>query len=144
MDAQVAMSPCKHGHTRGRNAWGQCLDCRRTYIRNRKVRKAMKELSTEEPSPRRPWASLYVPRKPGLTEEGHDPEPPPWDDDSGAQRVRIYDHNFSPPRLVRKVGWVNCLGYGERHRFLSPDVAKVRLCAKCKAMQRYQDSTTIV
>jgi len=62
------------------------------------------------------------------------PEPPWWPDDGGAKRVPIYDHNGLTPRLVRKVGWVNCLGrisLRQPHRWLSPDVAKVRCCPRC-------------
>jgi hypothetical protein len=62
------------------------------------------------------------------------PEPKWWPDDGGTRRFPIYDHMDRPPRLVRKVGWVNCLGRfgGKPHRFISPDVARVRICTACK------------
>ncbi len=61
----------------------------------------------------------------------HDPDPPAWPDDCGAKRIPIFDHNFQPPRLVRVVGWVNCLSH-RKHRWLSPDVRRVRTCDDCK------------
>jgi hypothetical protein len=73
---------------------------------------------------------------PGVTvATGFDKDPMPWRDDGGALRVSIYDHNVDPPRLIRRVGWVNCLSPQSArrpHRFLSPDVVKVRTCDQCK------------
>jgi hypothetical protein len=66
---------------------------------------------------------------------GVDPEPASWPDDGGAKRAPIYDRNGRQPRLVRKVGWVNCLGRFSRetpHRIFSPDVVRVRMCDRCK------------
>lgn len=77
-----------------------------------------------------------------LTELGHDIDPMPWADDGSARREPVYNHSFLTPRLVRRVGWVNCLSpYGNDidpvatarpHRFFSSDVAKVRVCRECK------------
>jgi hypothetical protein len=67
--------------------------------------------------------------------DGFDCEPVSWPDDGGAKRVPIYDRNGRQPRLVRKIGWVNCLGRFSRdtpHRIFSPDVVKVRMCTRCK------------
>jgi hypothetical protein len=81
-----------------------------------------------------------------VTEAGYDRDPRPWDDDGGATRVPIYDHAFGQRRLVRRVGWVRCLSQFhsdpasrvEPHRFLSPDVAKVRVCPDCKDRVRHE------
>lgn len=67
--------------------------------------------------------------------EGFTPDPVTWPDDGGAKRVAIYNHTFGQPRLVRRVGWVNCLSQyslNRPHRFFSPDVQKVRMCATCR------------
>jgi hypothetical protein len=64
---------------------------------------------------------------------GFDPDPIQWADDGGMKRVPIYDR--CQARLVRKVGWVNCLGQfstDKPHRFFSTDVVKVRICDPCK------------
>ena len=131
------VKPCWRGHTSARNGWGQCLECRRIYRKLRSRPDSMPRRALVRSEPAKPPAFQ-------LTDEGHDIDPQRWDDDGGAKRVAIYDHNFYPKRLARKVGWVNCLGYGPRHRFFSPDVTKARFCTKCKTAQRYQDSTTIV
>ncbi len=68
-------------------------------------------------------------RWPFLT--GLDKDPAPWPDDGGAKRVELYDRLATPPRLVRVVGWVNCLSH-RKHRWLSPDVRRVRTCDDCK------------
>ncbi len=137
------VKPCLRGHTSARNSWGQCLECRRIYRNLRSRPGSMRNLP---PNPRRALVRSGPAKPPAfqLTDEGHDLDPPRWDDDGGKLRVCIWDHNFYPKRLARKIGWVNCLGYGARHRFLSPNVAKCRICTKCKTAQRYQDSTTIV
>ena len=77
-------------------------------------------------------ATVAVHRK---TVSGIDAEPAMWSDDGGSKRVAIYDRNVYPPSLVRRVGWVNCLGRfssGRPHRVFSPDVFKVRMCVRCK------------
>jgi hypothetical protein len=64
-----------------------------------------------------------------------DCDPEAWPDDGGVKRVPIYNHHYNPPILIRKVGWVNCLGrfsVSAPHRILSPDVTKVRMCDRCK------------
>lgn len=86
---------------------------------------------------------LYVKRAPYQDislKVGFDPEPEEWPDDGGAKRLPVYDRNVNPPRLVRKVGWVDCLGrFASQtpHRFLSPDAVKVRLCDRCKRPDYY-------
>lgn len=62
-------------------------------------------------------------------------DPSPWKDDGGVKRVPVYDHNWlidGKPRLVRQVGWRHCMT--GKHTFLSPDIAKVRICSRCKIL----------
>lgn len=59
-------------------------------------------------------------------------EPKPWSFEEGpTRRVAVYDHNWSPPRLVRRVGWVTCISC-RRQRFFSCDVVKHRMCDGCR------------
>jgi hypothetical protein len=94
----------------------------------------VKRSPSRTPKRKRP----YVKRDPYQNlsiKAGFDPEPVSWPDDGGAKRLPLYDRNVSPPRLMRKVGWVNCLGrYASLtpHRIFSPDVIKVRMCDRCK------------
>lgn len=105
--------PCCHAHISPRYVNNMtCVQCNRLASRGLLTRK----------------------RHSHSTSESFTPEPKWWLDDGGACRVPIYDHTFSPPRLVRRVGWVNCLG-PNKDRFFSPDVAKVRVCAECKTLQ---------
>lgn len=60
-------------------------------------------------------------------------EPKPWPDDGGARREAVLDHNHTPARVVRRVGWLSCMSCKRRH--FSPDVVKVRLCGICKGYQ---------
>lgn len=79
-------------------------------------------------------AHVVNPRRP-TNLEGFTPDPDKWPDDGGAQRVPIYDHIFGQARLVRRVGWTQCLSPQSReraHRFFSPDVQRVRMCPVCK------------
>lgn len=114
--------PCKRGHISLRYVAGnRCVEC------DRERRK-----SSGRPSGRPPGPDAHhrdVPR------EGMDKDPEPWRDDGGARRVPIHDHVLKPPRLVRIVGWVNCLSpytRNRKHRFLSPDIKRVRTCPSCK------------
>lgn len=66
---------------------------------------------------------------------GFTPDPKRWPDDGGAKRVAIYDHNFGQKRLVRRVGWTNCLGDLPLHRIFSYDVVRERICTSCKGMK---------
>jgi hypothetical protein len=108
--------PCMRGHLDYRRvATNQCCECQRMSQRG-----------------------VLPPRlndSPKFYNDGFTPDPILWPDDSGAKRVAIYDHNFNPPRLVRRVGWTNCLGRGPRHRIFSADVARERMCSTCKGMQ---------
>lgn len=62
-------------------------------------------------------------------------DPQPWPDDGGEKRVEVRDPNWlmpnGEPRLVRLVGWRACFT-NRRHRFWSPDIARVRCCPVCK------------
>lgn len=60
-------------------------------------------------------------------------EPEPWPDDGGVRREPYVDR--LDKRVIRRVGWTNCLSrfaIEGPHRFFSPDVAKVRVCPRCK------------
>lgn len=53
-------------------------------------------------------------------------EPARWDYDGGVRREAVRDETFTPPRVVRKVGWQHCLRC--RKPFFSEDVTRLRLC----------------
>jgi hypothetical protein len=112
--------PCARGHVAWRRVKNnQCYECHRL-------------------SGRGELPPLNKPKQVHQENGGFTPDPVLWPDDGGKLRVPIYDHNYSalrPPRLVRKVGWTNCLGRGPRHRIFSYDVARERMCTACKAMQ---------
>lgn len=77
--------------------------------------------------PRKPHAEHEVPT--GFGKEID--EPRAWDFDGDlTRRVEVYDHNFKPPRLVRRCGYQRCLSC--REPFWSPDCTRVRLCSPCK------------
>lgn len=82
--------------------------------------------------------SRRVGRPPAVI-ENFTPDPDRWPDDGGAKRVGIYDHICNPPRLVRRVGWTNCLGESPTHRIFSFDVARERICTTCKTRQSALD-----
>jgi hypothetical protein len=66
------------------------------------------------------------------TAVGHDIDEPrewPFDGDL-TRRVDVLDHNFTPPRLVRRCGYQKCLRC--REPFWSPSVRSVRMCDACK------------
>jgi hypothetical protein len=55
-----------------------------------------------------------------------------WPDDGGAKRVTTRNPVSG---LNSKVGWTRCLSHTSlenAHRFLSPDVTRIRICSKCK------------
>jgi hypothetical protein len=54
-------------------------------------------------------------------------EPRPWDFDGCRRREQVLDHDLTPPRVVRRVGWQHCLRC--RQPFWSEDVVRLRLCA---------------
>ena len=56
-------------------------------------------------------------------------EPAPWPFDGCARREAVLDHDYHPPRVVRRVGWQRCMTC--RKPFWSEDVVRVRLCATC-------------
>ncbi len=53
-----------------------------------------------------------------------------WPFDGGKRREPVLDHDQSPPRVVRRVGWRVCLRCGSP--FWSTDVTAIRLCHGCK------------
>ena len=54
-------------------------------------------------------------------------EPGPWPFDGGARREPVLDHDYHPPRVVRRVGWQQCMRC--RQPFWSEDVLRLRLCS---------------
>jgi hypothetical protein len=53
-------------------------------------------------------------------------EPERWSYDGGVRREPVVDADRCPPRVVRKVGWRNCMACGVP--FFSEDVVALRLC----------------
>lgn len=53
-------------------------------------------------------------------------EPQAWPFDGCARREPVLDHDFNPPRTVRRVGWHRCMRC--RRPFFSEDVVRLRLC----------------
>lgn len=100
---------CKRGHLSPRYAMGgQCVECNRD--------RCWQKQSGESPHSH------------GFGKDIE--EPTMWENDGGARREPVIDHNFSPPRVVRRVGWRACMCC--RDSFFSPDVARVRICEPCK------------
>lgn len=61
-------------------------------------------------------------------------EPKQWyPADGGKRREPVLDHNDSPPRVVRYVGYRNCLRCGVQ--FFSQDVRGQRMCKLCRENQ---------
>lgn len=54
-------------------------------------------------------------------------EPQPWSFDGCVRREPVLDHDFIPPRIVRRVGWQRCIRC--RRPFWSEDVIRLRLCS---------------
>ena len=52
-------------------------------------------------------------------------EPEPWPYDGGKRRESVLDLEYFPPRVVRKVGWRNCMCCGTP--YFSEDVMRLRL-----------------
>lgn len=63
-------------------------------------------------------------------------EPLPWPYDSGTRREAVLDIDHNPPRIVRQVGWRDCMCC--RKPFWSDDTRHVRICEPCKAPERIQ------
>ena len=57
-------------------------------------------------------------------------EPEPWRDDGGVRREAVLDGDHNPPRVVRSVGWKQCIRC--RRSFWSEDVQRLHMCAACK------------
>jgi hypothetical protein len=113
----VSKQPCLRGHIGLRRVMNnQCCECHYLSGRGLLMPKTEKQVYN-------------------LFDDGFTPDPPYWADDGGAKRVPIYDHNFGQSRLVRRVGWVNCLGSLPTHRIFSYDVARERICTSCKSMK---------
>lgn len=109
---------CKHGHLEPRRvSTNQCCECQRLSHLGL-LPKRVKSLKPAH-----------------LVNNGFTHDPTYWPDDGGSKRVAIYDHNQRPPRLVRRVGWTNCLGREPVHRIFSSDVARERICTSCKGRQ---------
>ena len=53
-------------------------------------------------------------------------EPRPWSYDGCLRREPVLDHDVTPPRMVRRVGWQRCMRC--RRPFWSDDVVRLRLC----------------
>lgn len=53
-------------------------------------------------------------------------EPRPWPYDGCLRREPVLDHDVTPPRVVRRVGWQRCMRC--RRPFWSDDVVRLRLC----------------
>jgi len=58
-------------------------------------------------------------------------EPRQWPFDGGVRREAIIDHDLTPPRVIRRIGWHKCMRC--RRPFFSQDVIKHRLCFECRA-----------
>lgn len=58
------------------------------------------------------------------------PEPHQWPDDGGIRCAEVVDPNFNPPRVVRCVGWRQCMRCHKS--FFSHDIQRLRLCGPCK------------
>lgn len=52
--------------------------------------------------------------------------PRPWEYDGCVRREPVLDHDYHPPRVVRRVGWRVCMRC--RTPFFSEDVIRLRLC----------------
>jgi hypothetical protein len=59
-------------------------------------------------------------------------EPQQWAFVEGDRRREpVIDHNFHPPRVVRRVGYRKCMACPKW--FWSDDVVRVRICDTCKS-----------
>lgn len=72
------------------------------------------------PASQRPAPPRVHPLSKGFT------EPRPWDFDGCARREPVLDHDYHPPRVVRRVGWQRCMSC--RRPFWSDDAVRLRLC----------------
>ncbi len=64
-------------------------------------------------------------------------EPREWPYDGCLRREPVLDHDVTPPRVVRRVGWQRCMRC--RRPFWSDDVVRLRLCtsggAGCRRLE---------
>jgi hypothetical protein len=68
-------------------------------------------------------------------------EPSAWDDDGGKRVEVIVDPNWlvdGEPRVIRRMAWRSCLAKPSC-RFLSSDVARVRICDYHKSLRSYEE-----
>ena len=73
------------------------------------------------PPPPVPAPARVSPNASGFSESG------PWPFDGGTRREPVLDHDYHPPRVVRRVGWQRCMRC--RQPFFSEDVLRLRLCS---------------
>ena len=89
-----------------------------------------------KPAPERPVRPAPASTAPEKTRAGQywvgfeEPPSEAWAWDGGVRREPVLDHDRSPPRIVRRVGWHVCLRC--QKPFWSVDVVSVRLCNRCK------------
>jgi hypothetical protein len=57
--------------------------------------------------------------------------PKQWPYDGCVHREPVYDTDHRPPRVVRRVGWRDCLRC--RQHYFSEDIVAQRMCAGCRA-----------
>ena len=53
-------------------------------------------------------------------------EPTTWQFDGCTRREAVLDHDYHPPRVVRRVGWQRCMRC--RAPFWSEEVTRLRMC----------------
>jgi len=77
------------------------------------VRKAAVAEATRPAAPKGNWQGFVEPER--------------WPNDGGVRREAVLDTDHNPPRVVRTVGWRNCMCCGTP--FWSEDVMRLRLCS---------------
>lgn len=89
-------------------------------------------------------AEATRPARPKVNYQGF-VEPVRWAYDGGVRREPVLDCDYHPPRVVRKVGWRNCMACGQP--FFSEDLIALRLCdgldgCRDQAPKRYKFKTS--
>lgn len=69
-------------------------------------------------------------------------EPKQWDYDGGERREPVLDIDHNPARVVRKVGWRNCMAC--TNPFFSEDVVALRICYYCKGPSEPRDQKKLL